>query len=57
MRCNLVIGTPDEVIARLRSYQDLGYDKYSLWIDSGMPFERKKRSLERFIRDVMPTVH
>jgi flavin-dependent trigonelline monooxygenase, oxygenase component len=57
MRRNLVIGTPDDVIARLQSYKDLGYDQYSLWIDSGMPFERKKRSLERFIRDVMPIFH
>jgi flavin-dependent trigonelline monooxygenase, oxygenase component len=54
MRQNLVIGTPDAVIARLRDYADMGYDQYSLWIDSGMPFARKKRSLERFIGDVMP---
>jgi flavin-dependent trigonelline monooxygenase, oxygenase component len=57
MRQNLVVGTPDAVVARLRAYADLGYDQYSLWIDSGMPFERKKRSLERFIADVMPAFH
>lgn len=57
MRRNLVIGTPDAVTARLRGYEGLGYDQYSLWIDSGMPFARKKRSLERFIRDVMPSFH
>jgi len=32
----------------------MGYDEYSLWIDSGMSFDRKKASLERFIQDVMP---
>jgi hypothetical protein len=32
----------------------MGYSQYSFWIDSLMPFERKKASLERFIRDVMP---
>ncbi|UVC12168.1 LLM class flavin-dependent oxidoreductase (plasmid) [Rhizobium sp. TH2] len=54
MRTNMPIGTPDEVIRRLKVYEDLGYDEYSLWIDSGMSFERKKASLERFIADVMP---
>ena len=54
MRRNNVVGTPDEVIARLRRYEALGYDEYSFWIDTGMSFERKKASLERFIADVMP---
>jgi alkanesulfonate monooxygenase SsuD/methylene tetrahydromethanopterin reductase-like flavin-dependent oxidoreductase (luciferase family) len=54
MRKNLPIGTADEVIARLKAYEALGYDEYSLWIDTGMTFERKKASLERFIADVMP---
>ncbi|UWP88228.1 LLM class flavin-dependent oxidoreductase [Aliiroseovarius crassostreae] len=54
MKRDLVIGTPDEVIARLKGYEALGYDEYSFWIDSSMSFERKKASLERFIKDVMP---
>ncbi len=54
MRTNLPVGTADEVVRRLKVYEDLGYDEYSLWIDSGMTFERKKASLERFIADVMP---
>jgi len=54
MRKNLPIGTADEVVARLKAYQALGYDEYSMWIDTGMSFERKKASLERFIADVMP---
>ncbi|UAB91337.1 LLM class flavin-dependent oxidoreductase (plasmid) [Ruegeria sp. SCSIO 43209] len=49
-----VIATPDKAIERLKGYSDLGYDEYSFWIDSGMSFERKKASLERFIADVMP---
>ncbi|AHD09062.1 LLM class flavin-dependent oxidoreductase [Phaeobacter gallaeciensis] len=49
-----VIATAENAIARIRSYEALGYDEYSFWIDSGMSFERKKASLERFIRDVMP---
>jgi len=54
MRTNLPVGTPQEVIARLKSYEAMGYDEYSLWIDTGMSFARKKASLERFIADVMP---
>jgi alkanesulfonate monooxygenase SsuD/methylene tetrahydromethanopterin reductase-like flavin-dependent oxidoreductase (luciferase family) len=54
MLANLPIGTPEKVIGRLKVYEQLGYDEYSFWIDSGMSFERKKASLERFIADVMP---
>mgnify|MGYP005988900015 FL=1 len=54
MERDLVIGTPETVIKRLKAYEALGYDEYSFWIDSSMPFERKKASLERFINDVMP---
>ncbi|UTS81038.1 LLM class flavin-dependent oxidoreductase [Phaeobacter piscinae] len=49
-----VIATAEDAIDRIRGYEALGYDEYSFWIDSGMSFERKKASLERFIRDVMP---
>ncbi|UWR43765.1 LLM class flavin-dependent oxidoreductase [Phaeobacter inhibens] len=49
-----VIATAEDAIARIRGYEALGYDEYSFWIDSGMSFERKRASLERFIRDVMP---
>lgn len=54
MRRNLAIGTADEVVSRLKRYEALGYDEYSFWIDTGMSFDRKKASLERFIAEVMP---
>lgn len=54
MRANMPLGTADEVISRLKAFEALGYDEYSFWIDTGMSFERKKASLERFIADVMP---
>jgi alkanesulfonate monooxygenase SsuD/methylene tetrahydromethanopterin reductase-like flavin-dependent oxidoreductase (luciferase family) len=57
MRNNLAIGTPNEVITRLKRYKDLGYDEFAFWIDSGMSFERKKASLERFIHSVLPEFH
>jgi alkanesulfonate monooxygenase SsuD/methylene tetrahydromethanopterin reductase-like flavin-dependent oxidoreductase (luciferase family) len=54
IRQALVIGTADEVVARLQAYEAMGYDQFSLWIDSGMDFARKKASLTRFIEQVMP---
>ncbi|MBO9099640.1 MULTISPECIES: LLM class flavin-dependent oxidoreductase [unclassified Rhizobium] len=54
MRRNLAVGTPDQVIACLKRFEAMGYDEYSFWIDTGMSFERKKASLERFIAHVMP---
>ena len=54
MARDLTIGTAQEVIDKIRRYEDLGYDEYSFWIDSGMSIARKRASLERFINDVMP---
>jgi alkanesulfonate monooxygenase SsuD/methylene tetrahydromethanopterin reductase-like flavin-dependent oxidoreductase (luciferase family) len=54
MRTNLPVGTPEQVIVRLKSFEAMGYDEYAMWIDTGMSFERKKASLERFIAGVMP---
>jgi hypothetical protein len=50
----LTIGTAQDVIDRLKRYEDLGYDEFSFWIDSGMTHERKHASLSRFIDEVMP---
>ena len=46
--------TAAEVIERIKRYEDLGYDEFAFWIDSGMSSDRKKESLARFINDVMP---
>ena len=54
MRKNLAIGTAQEVIDRLKRFEDLGYDEYAYWIDSGMSAEKKRASLARFIDEVMP---
>ncbi|MEQ6202293.1 LLM class flavin-dependent oxidoreductase [Sulfitobacter sp. HNIBRBA2951] len=54
MARDLTIGTASEVIDRIKRYEDLGYDEFSFWVDSGMTFARKKDSLSRFIDDVMP---
>ncbi len=51
---NHVIGTAEHAIERLKFYQSLGYDEYSLWLDNGMPHEQKKQILQTFIDEVLP---
>lgn len=57
LRRDLTIGTPGEVTDRIKRYQDLGYDEFAMWVDSGMSHERKRDSLARFIDHVMPAFH
>ncbi len=54
LRRDLTVGTAQEVIDKIKRYEDLGYDEFSYWIDTGMSAKRKKASLARFIDDVMP---
>lgn len=54
LRRDLTLGTAAQVRDRIKRYEDLGYDEFSFWIDSGMSIERKRASLARFIDDVMP---
>ncbi len=49
-----MIGTPEEVIARLRHYEELGVDEFSFWCDNSLPFAEKKKSLQLFIDKVAP---
>ncbi|MEL6979916.1 MAG: LLM class flavin-dependent oxidoreductase, partial [Pseudomonadota bacterium] len=54
LRRDLTMGVAQEVIEQIKRYEDLGYDEYSFWIDSGMSAARKRASLSRFIDEVMP---
>jgi alkanesulfonate monooxygenase SsuD/methylene tetrahydromethanopterin reductase-like flavin-dependent oxidoreductase (luciferase family) len=49
-----MIGTPDEIIERLRKYEALGVTEFSVWSDNSLTHEEKKRSLELFIEHVVP---
>ncbi len=51
---NLVVGEPEAVIARLKGYERMGYDQFAIWIDSGISHARKRKSLDLFVRRVMP---
>ncbi|QZX85044.1 LLM class flavin-dependent oxidoreductase [Metapseudomonas otitidis] len=54
IRKNTMIGTPDEIIARIRYYQELGVDEFSFWCDNSLPHAEKKKSLDLFIKHVVP---
>ena len=49
---NLMFGTPDEVIEKLRRYEDLGVDHFTYYASMGLGMKEQKRSLELFIKDI-----
>lgn len=51
---NLMFGTPDEVVAKLKRYQALGVDEFIYYASMGLGSKEKKRSLELFCSEVMP---
>ena len=55
LRRSAMIGTPAEVIERLKHYEELGVTEFSFWSDNSLTHEQKKRSLELFIEHVVPT--
>lgn len=53
LRDHLMFGTPDQVITKLRAYDELGVD-FLYCASYGAPIVDQKRSLQLFIDEVMP---
>jgi len=51
---NLMFGTPDQVIVKLRRYEKLGADAFIYYASLGLGLAEQKRSLELFVNEVMP---
>lgn len=51
---NLMFGTPDEVIAKLKQYEALGVDEFIYYASLGLGLKEQKRSLELFCKEVIP---
>ncbi len=51
---NLILGTPDQAIEKLRRYEALGVDYFCYNASYGLPLEQQKRSLRLFIDEVLP---
>jgi alkanesulfonate monooxygenase SsuD/methylene tetrahydromethanopterin reductase-like flavin-dependent oxidoreductase (luciferase family) len=54
VRDGMVMGTPEEVVARLRDYEAVGVDQFCYGANFGLPHAVARRSLELFITEVMP---
>jgi flavin-dependent trigonelline monooxygenase, oxygenase component len=54
VRDGMVIGTPEEVVAKLRDYEAVGVDQFCYGANFGLPHAFARRSLELFITQVMP---
>ncbi|MGI9310088.1 MAG: LLM class flavin-dependent oxidoreductase [bacterium] len=54
LRENLLFGTPDEVIAKLQRYADLGVDEFIYYASLGLDHAMQKHSLDLFCDEVMP---
>lgn len=51
---NMLFGTPDEVIAKLKLYENLGTDEFIYYASLGLGQKEQKRSLELFCKEVIP---
>ncbi len=51
---NLILGTPDQAIAKLKPYEALGVDYFCYCASYGLPMAEQKKSLRLFIDEVMP---
>lgn len=51
---NLMFGTPDEVIAKLKAYEAIGVDEFIYYASLGLGHKEQKRSLELFCKHVIP---
>ena len=51
---NLIFGTPDEAIAKLKHYEALGVDYFCYCASYGLDLTAEKKSIRLFIDEVMP---
>jgi alkanesulfonate monooxygenase SsuD/methylene tetrahydromethanopterin reductase-like flavin-dependent oxidoreductase (luciferase family) len=51
---NLMFGSPDTVIQKLKKYQALGVNEFIYYASMGLSHEAQQRSLSMFVKEVMP---
>ena len=51
---NLMFGTPEQVIEKLRIYANIGIDHFTYYASLGLGLKEQKHSLELFVSEVMP---
>ncbi len=51
---NLMFGTPDTIISKIKRYQAMGVDEFIYYASMGLGLKEQKRSLKLFCSEVMP---
>ncbi|MCP5083771.1 MAG: LLM class flavin-dependent oxidoreductase [Alphaproteobacteria bacterium] len=54
LETNLMFGSPDEVISKLKLYEALGVDDFIYYGSMGLDHDQQKRSLALFCKEVTP---
>ena len=56
-RSRQIVGTPEQVAAQVRRYREIGITQFAInTAQPGRPAESRRRSMERFAREVIPLV-
>lgn len=51
---NLMFGSPETIIEKLKKYEELGVDSFIYYASMGLDMDQQKRSMSLFINEVMP---
>ena len=51
---NLMFGSPDVVIDKLKRYEALGVDAFIYYASMGLGLDEQRRSMDPFVKEVMP---
>lgn len=51
---NLMFGSPERIIEKLKAYEALGVDAFIYYASMGLDMAEQRRSLELFVEEVMP---
>ena len=51
---NLLFGSPDTVIEKLKKYQELGVDEFIYYASMGMDMGAQKRAMKLFCDEIIP---
>lgn len=54
LETNLMFGSPDSVIEKLKKYEELGVDSFLYYASMGLDHDVQKRSMKLFIDEVLP---
>lgn len=54
LKDNLMFGTPDQIIRKLKPYEELGVDHFLYCASFGLGLKEQRKSLELFVKEVMP---